>query len=408
MADPLIEQLASHKAIFGRPLKIGLINYGGTILCVPSEENPDLLEPLKSEQEIASIILQNARLSAAAEQELIQLRLLYHNPMDSSQMLDFDREQCLHELHAAYLHFDGFIILHGTDTGAMTARLLHLNLPYFNPALYWNENKTSFNWTKPVVLVSSQEPAVELRDGKLVPMTGSDGDLNLVTALRIIIDDKIGEAGVLTNGKDALRGCASQKGTESGFPQYICDPGISVLADRTAFGMNYNDAYFLPTVPQNKAKVPFVITDSAKFQGVVLLVSESNHLALCKAYLKAKKEASHVAEILSVDLPRVILYQSKGAGNVQREDYSVLKQMQEEGVYICKVPLPGGRVPIAMHYNVPGGDIPGYNIEGSTARYKAQAILALMEEFRIPAEHRLSFFHHMMNFHFGNEFLPTR
>jgi hypothetical protein len=61
-----------------------------------------------------------------------------------------------------------------------------------------------------------------------------------------------------------------------------------------------------------------------------------------------------------------------------------------------------------MHYNVPGGDIPGYNIEGSTARYKAQAILALMEEFKIPAEEQLEFFHHMMTFHFGNEFLPTR
>jgi hypothetical protein len=200
----------------------------------------------------------------------------------------------------------------------MTARMLHLNLPYFNPALYWNENKTGFNWTKPVVLVSSQEPAVEMRDGQLVPMTGSDGDLNLITALRIIIDDKIGESGVLTNGKDALRGCASQKGTESGFPQYICDPGISVLADRTAFGMNYNDAFFLPTVPQNKAKVPFVITDSAKFQNAVLLVSESNHLALCKAYLQSKQDAT-VTEFLKTKLPKVILYQSKGAATCKKK-----------------------------------------------------------------------------------------
>ena len=428
MRTPLLEQLINHQALTGgEPLKIGIINYGGTIMSIPSKEDLELLEPLQSKGEIVNIIMQNARVGTAAKQGLLELKVLYHNPMDSSQMLDKHRELCLHNLHAAYMHFDGFMVLHGTDTGALSARFLHLTLPYHNPLKYWSEGKLDFNWTKPVILVSSQEPAIEMsEDGKIVPLTGSDGDLNLLLAMILLIDKKIGEAGVLTSGKDALRGPASQKATESGFPQYICDPGIPVVAERTAFGINYNDAYFLPTVHQNRSRVPFVIEDSAQFQDSVLLVSEPNHLALCKAYLDALKpdatlnfrtqpvrnqpvrKLEDVAEYLKEKLPRVILYQSKGAGNVQNEDHKILKELEGHGIYVCKVPIPGGRIPATMHYNVPGRDIPGYNIEGTTARYKSQTVLALMNEFRIKPDDQNKFFHHMMNFRFGNEFLPTR
>ena len=72
------------------------------------------------------------------------------------------------------------------------------------------------------------------------------------------------------------------------------------------------------------------------------------------------------------------------------------------------MPIPGGRIPASMHFIVPGQDIPGFIIEVTTARYKAQAVLALMDEFKIKPEEQQKFFYHMMKFKFGNEFLPIR
>ncbi|MBI1935341.1 hypothetical protein HYS31_02770 [Candidatus Woesearchaeota archaeon] len=79
MSNQLLEQLVSYKAITGEPLKIGIINNGGTIMCIPSKENPELLEPLQSENEIVNIILQNARVGSAAKQGLLELNDLKEN-----------------------------------------------------------------------------------------------------------------------------------------------------------------------------------------------------------------------------------------------------------------------------------------------------------------------------------------
>ncbi len=153
---------------------------------------------------------------------------------------------------------------------------------------------------------------------------------------------------------------------------------------------------------------PFFIAGSGAYEGKVLLVDETAHLALCEAYLKAVEDENvEHQEYLKPLLPEVILYGSRGAGNVQgSRHYPVLKGMEEQGVLIAKVPLDGGRVPEQMHYAVPGGDIVGVNIEAKTARYKAQCVLALADQLRIEPERKKDFFETMMRFEFGAEMLP--
>ena len=83
----------------------------------------------------------------------------YDPLLDSSNMTMDDWIQIAKDIKDAYRHFDGFVILHGTDTLAYTASALSFMLE---------------NLGKPVIVTGSQIPAFEAR---------SDGRDNFVGAL---------------------------------------------------------------------------------------------------------------------------------------------------------------------------------------------------------------------------------
>ncbi|MBR3403530.1 MAG: asparaginase [Parasporobacterium sp.] len=85
-----------------------------------------------------------------------------------------------------YAVYDGFIVLHGTDTMAYTASALSFMLK---------------NNTKPVILTGSQIPLCEIRN---------DARDNLITALLLAADDRIHEVCLYFGGK-LLRGNRSSK-----------------------------------------------------------------------------------------------------------------------------------------------------------------------------------------------------
>ncbi|MFA7493411.1 MAG: type I asparaginase, partial [Proteiniphilum sp.] len=94
---------------------------------------------------------------------------LFDPPIDSSDMSPSIWEQIVHVIEDHYGEYDGFVILHGTDTMAYTASALGLMLD---------------NLTKPVILTGSQLPIGKLR---------TDGKENLITALEIAADkDAVG------------------------------------------------------------------------------------------------------------------------------------------------------------------------------------------------------------------------
>lgn len=89
---------------------------------------------------------------------------LFDPPIDSSDMSPSIWQHIVHVIENHYNEFDGFVILHGTDTMAYTASALSLMLD---------------NLTKPVILTGSQLPIGKLR---------TDGKENLITALEIAAD----------------------------------------------------------------------------------------------------------------------------------------------------------------------------------------------------------------------------
>ena len=89
---------------------------------------------------------------------------LFDPPIDSSDMTLESWKQIVEVIEANYIKYDGFVILHGTDTMAYTASAISFMCE---------------NLKKPVILTGSQLPIGKLR---------TDGKENLITALEIAAD----------------------------------------------------------------------------------------------------------------------------------------------------------------------------------------------------------------------------
>lgn len=119
----------------------------------------------------------------------------YDSLIDSSDMSPLDWQQIADDIKDHYEQYDGFIILHGTDTMAFTASALSFMLE---------------DLSKPVIVTGSQIPLAELR---------SDGQVNLLNALYIAANFPIPEVSLFFNNK-LLRGNRSRKVDADGFDAF--------------------------------------------------------------------------------------------------------------------------------------------------------------------------------------------
>lgn len=119
----------------------------------------------------------------------------YEPLIDSSDMTPEDWQRIADDIRANYDKYDGFVILHGTDTMAYTASALSFMLE---------------NLGKPVIVTGSQIPLAELR---------SDGQSNLLNALHIAANYPINEVTLFFNNK-LIRGNRSTKSHADGFDAF--------------------------------------------------------------------------------------------------------------------------------------------------------------------------------------------
>ena len=118
-----------------------------------------------------------------------------------------------------YDDYDGFVVLHGTDTMAYTASALSFMLDGLD---------------KPVVLTGSQIPLCEIR---------SDGRDNLITALLITGEGIVREVCLYFGGK-LLRGNRATKYSADGLIAFV-SPNYPSLAE-AGISIKYNEAALLP------------------------------------------------------------------------------------------------------------------------------------------------------------------
>lgn len=182
---------------------ICLIHAGGTIGMVKSEKGY-----LPREGYLETVLDTIADLKS---EEMPRVSFYEMSPLlDSSDMAVDDWNRIGKEIANRYNSYDGFVILHGTDTMAYTAAALSFMLENLN---------------KPVILTGSQIPLCEIR---------SDGQDNLVTSLLIAGSGKINEVCLYFGGR-LLRGNRATKMSADGLLAFdspncprLAEAGISI------------------------------------------------------------------------------------------------------------------------------------------------------------------------------------
>ncbi len=125
-------------------------------------------------------------------------RVQFHPAIDSSNMSPAHWAAIARAIEANYSRYDGFVVLHGTDTMAYTASALSFMLQ---------------NLAKPVIVTGSQLPISDIRE---------DGTTNLITALQIAAArDDVGQPMVrevaISFGDTLVRGNRATKASSTEF-----------------------------------------------------------------------------------------------------------------------------------------------------------------------------------------------
>lgn len=171
--------------------RILIIYTGGTIGMV---ETPEGLQPFDF-----SHLMDNVPKVGQLGYDIDSVQ--FANPIDSSNMNPEYWNQIVKPIADRYDDYDGFVVLHGTDTMAYTASALSFMLR---------------NLRKPVVITGSQLPIGDTRE---------DGTENLISALMVAAakdengDPMIQEV-VISFQDYVIRGCRSTKFTSTGFDAF--------------------------------------------------------------------------------------------------------------------------------------------------------------------------------------------
>lgn len=138
--------------------------------------------------------------------DLPEYTINQYNPLfDSPDMSPSDWSKIARDICDHYDEYDGFIVLHGTDTMAYTTSALAFMLK---------------NLAKPVIVTGSQIPLCEIRN---------DAQENLISALLLASHDFVIPEVCLYFNSKLFRGCRSVKVDSDGFDAFM-SPNYPALA----------------------------------------------------------------------------------------------------------------------------------------------------------------------------------
>ncbi len=295
-------------------ISILIIYTGGTIGMVNDSKTGTLI-PFDFEQ-IQNNVPELARLD-------YQLSVHSFDPiLDSSNMHPKIWTELAELIKEKYNEFDGFVILHGSDTMSYTASALSFMLQ---------------NLAKPVVLTGSQLPIGEIR---------TDAKENLITALEIAATKKDGKAMVpevaVYFDFQLFRGNRSIKNDSEKFEAFS-SPNYPILAEagvnldffsnyilpiptkefqiHTKFNSNIGVLKMYPGITENAIRA---ITES-KVDAIVLESFGSGNTTTADWFIACLQEA------ISSDKIIVDISQCNG-GSVQLGKYETSRKLQKMGV----------------------------------------------------------------------------
>ena len=168
---------------------------------------------------------QMKKISSLNSPSMPQYDLYEYDPLlDSANMTPADWLKIAQDIADRYDDYDGFVVIHGTDTMAYTASALSFMLEGLR---------------KPVILTGSQIPLCEVRN---------DASENLITAMILAADYPIPEV-CLYFGDKLMRGCRTTKVNANRFDAFD-SPNFSPLG-KVGIDIELNWSAIRPLPPQN-------------------------------------------------------------------------------------------------------------------------------------------------------------
>ena len=249
----------------------------------------------------------------------------FQPPIDSSDMSPRLWTELAHIIADRYEDYDGFVVLHGTDTMAYTASALSFMLE---------------NLTKPVILTGSQLPIGQLR---------TDGKENLITSIEIAAAKRqdgtamVPEVGIYFNGH-LMRGNRTTKQSADEFNAFesfnyphLADAGVQItyheefihrpasnIPMRPQFRLD-NNVIIFSLFPGIREDLIRHIIATPNLRAIVMRTFGSGNAPQSPWLLSALREGTHRGKVI-INISQCM------QGCVEMSRYDTGYQLQEAGV----------------------------------------------------------------------------
>jgi L-asparaginase len=236
----------------------------------------------------------------------------FEKPLDSSNMTSIHWISIANSIKSNYDSFDGFVVLHGSDTMSYTASALSFMLEYLS---------------KPVIITGSQLPIGDIR---------TDAKENLITAIQI--------ASLQTKNKAVI----SEVGLYFEYKLYRGNRTTKINAE-------HFNAFASPNYPELaesgvhlKINTPFLLPKSSK--KFKINTDLDDHVAVIKMFPGINE--SVLSAILNIPNLKGIVLETYGSGNAPTDEWfiSLLKKAIKSGLHIVNVTQCSGGSVTMGHY----------------------------------------------------------
>lgn len=237
-----------------------------------------------------------------------ELKLLEHHidtysfeePMDSSNMNPKFFAMMAGVIEDHYDSYDGFVVLHGSDTMAYSASALSFMFE---------------NLSKPIIFTGSQLPIGDLR---------TDAKENLITAIQL--------AGLKRNGKMVI--------TEVGlYFEYKLYRGNRSSKVNSEHFKAFDSPNYAPLVVSGvHLKVNYPLLKRPNYKKQLIVHKELNDNILILKLFPGINE-NLVKQVLSVEGLKGVILETYGTGNASNEDWfiNILNEAINRGIYIVNI-----------------------------------------------------------------------
>ncbi len=249
----------------------------------------------------------------------------FEEPIDSSTISISDYVQLAEIIEKNYDYFDGFVVLHGSDTMSYTASALSFMFE---------------NLSKPIILTGSQLPIGDLR---------TDAKENLITSIQI--------AGLQKNGKPVV----NEVGLYFEYKLYRGNRTTKINAEHFEAFASLNYPELITSGVHLKINHSYLLPPNRRKKLTVHKELEENILII---KLIPSLSESVFKHLLATPTIKGIILESFGSGNTKMDSWFIthLKEAQKRGIAIVNVT------------QCSGGSVAMGKYESSTALKKAGII----------------------------------